>query len=153
MKHWIALPWGALLLGLWAAASQEPADPVVDGAPLSYWIKQLGSAKAEERWQAAGHLCRGASLPAAKVAVPALTDALKDKDVRVRKTAAEAIELIGPAAREAEPALRKLVTKDEPAYPAAAAALAGIGAETKTAAPVVIDFIKSTDTKDIFKRQ
>jgi hypothetical protein len=96
MKYKLAIPGGVLLLALLSvpAFSQESADPVVDGQPLSFWIKRLGSDKGEDRLQAAGHLVRGAGLPAAKAAVPTLREALKDRDAKVRMRVAPALKQI-----------------------------------------------------------
>ena len=50
--------------------------------------------------------------PAAWAGVPALTAALKHREARVRKAAAEALGKFGPAAHEAADALRKALGDD-----------------------------------------
>lgn len=50
--------------------------------------------------------------PAAKDAVPALVEALKDNDSAVRSYAASTLGKIGPAARDAVPALKALSEND-----------------------------------------
>ena len=50
--------------------------------------------------------------PAAKIAVPVLIEALKDKRAGVRSRAATALGQIGPAANAAVPALRSLSESD-----------------------------------------
>jgi HEAT repeat protein len=55
-----------------------------------------------------------ASDPAAKDAVPAMIETLKDKDTGVRKSAALALGLIGPAAKDAVPALIEALKDGDP---------------------------------------
>ena len=62
--------------------------------------------------------------PGAKDAVPALIDALKDKESGVRGSACFALGEIGPAASAAIPALSRVVTQDEDPEVRRAAALA-----------------------------
>jgi HEAT repeat protein len=113
------------------------------------WIKALASADADVRLRAAFALgCRAAQAggvapvlvrpgdgpakpppPAAQPsAVPALTKAVRDRDVRVRRAAAQALGLIDPPAKDAVPTLvAALQGRDVVLQSRAALALAHIG--------------------------
>jgi HEAT repeat protein len=73
---------------------------------------------------------------AAKQAIPALTDMLKDIHGDIRQGAARALAEMGPEARSAVPALEEMAAKDTEVGSAAAAkaALEKLRAETATAA-------------------
>ena len=76
-------------------------------------IRKLSSKDNEVRRAAAKEL--GESGQEAKAAVKALTKALKDRDLYVRRYSAEALGNIGPViAREATPALAAALNDDKP---------------------------------------
>jgi HEAT repeat protein len=95
-----------LLLALFAARAegQKPKEPAFDGRPLSSWIADLKAAAPATR-NAAAYAISGMG-PAAKAAVPALVEALKDEsNPTVRYPVCIALLEIGPGAKEAVPAL------------------------------------------------
>jgi HEAT repeat protein len=72
-------------------------------------VQNLKDPKTSVRVQAAaglGPLCQG-DVAAAKVAVPALVEALADYDTYVRRKAAESLGQCGVLAKDAAPALRR----------------------------------------------
>ena len=76
-------------------------------------------------------------------AVPALTELLNDKDVRLVQAAAMALEGIGPDAKTAVPALAELVKAKRPLAPEAAAmALTKIG---PAAVPALVELLNDQD--------
>jgi len=84
--------------------------------------------------------------PEAKVAVPALIEALKDHDPAVRRNAAWALGDIGPEAKAAIPTLIELLKDhDQRVHRDAAAALGMIGPEAKVAIPALIELLKDHD--------
>lgn len=92
----------ALLAG--RAEGQRAKEPTFDGRPLSSWIADLKAAAPATRNAAAYAI--GGMGPAAKAAVPALVEALKDdSDPAVRFPVCIALREIGPDAKEAVPAL------------------------------------------------
>jgi HEAT repeat protein len=95
----------ALLALLAARAEAQTAkEPAFDGRPLSSWIADLKAAAPATR-NAAAYAISGMG-PAAKAAVPALVEALKDdSNPTVRYPVCVALREIGPDAREAVPAL------------------------------------------------
>jgi len=114
--------------------------------PVSHWIKQLQDPDRTKRHDAANAL--GQTGPAAKAAVPALTEALKDTDEIVRARAAEALGMIGPDAGSAAPALIEVMKKDSygTARSWAAGALAGIGMGAKGASvPALMEALTDKD--------
>jgi len=82
-------------------------------------------------------------------AIPAIIEALKDKDWDVRTSAASALGGIGPDARAAVPVLIEAL-KDEHFYvrSSAAHALGGIGPEARAAVPALTMALKDED-KDV----
>jgi HEAT repeat protein len=90
-----------LLLGVLALAIVVVSSGAAEVEDL---IKKLASGDSDLRRQAAKELSEIG--PEAKSAVPALTTALKDKDLFVRRFAAEALGKIGPEAKSAVPALK-----------------------------------------------
>lgn len=84
----------------------------------------------------------------AEPALPALRQALKDKDAGVRRTAAEALGKIAVDAKETVPALIDALA--DPAVPvrgAAATALGQFGSEAKDAVPALQKAQKEADKK------
>ncbi|MBA4062648.1 MAG: hypothetical protein C0501_02860 [Isosphaera sp.] len=88
--------------------------------------------------------------PALTGAVPALTKAVTDEDVSVRRLAVCAIENIGPGAKSALPALAKAVT--DPDFHVRAGALDALGAIGADAAAAVPDIINALDDPDVRER-
>jgi HEAT repeat protein len=104
-----------------------PGEPQYEGKRASHWLEDMKHPDAARRWRAAHALGRiGPGAP--KGTIPALTEALEDKDQLVRWSAATALQSFGPQAAMAAPALRLMKEKDEfdMARQAAAAALKSI---------------------------
>lgn len=94
--------------------------------------KQLNDEDATDRLQCA-LLLVGRIGPEATAAVPVLLEALEDTDKSVRQVAAQALSRIGPAARDAMPALKAVSENDRvrKVRKAAASALESIGCEVE----------------------
>jgi len=105
-------------------------------------IKELKDEDEEVRGTAAALIALGLFGPEAKAAVPALVEALKDKD-RVREDAVRALAQIGPPAVTA--LVRALKDKDENLRQQAATVLGKIGAEAKAAVPALVEVLKDKD--------
>ncbi len=88
--------WGVL-------AAEEGKEPMSRGKTVSQWVELLKSQDPAERAMAANALEEIG--PEAATAVPALTDALRDKEWEIRGMAASALGSIGPKAKDAMPAL------------------------------------------------
>jgi len=99
----LALALGAT--GLSAQAGRAPKEPEFQDRPLSAWVEDLHGMAPYTRNQAAYAI--GGMGPAAKSAVPALIEALKDPEATVRFPVCIALREIGPDAIEAVPALRE----------------------------------------------
>jgi hypothetical protein len=83
-----------------------------------------------------------------KTAIPALTNALKDEDVKVRAGAAAALYWIAPAAEAAVPALSEaLKDTDRRVRRLSTLALARIGPGAKSAVPALIEALKDPDNR------
>jgi hypothetical protein len=94
------------LLGLLVAMGGcGKKQPLYRDQPVAYWRQALNSTDAGARREAANALVA----LKAKDAVPDLIVTLKDKNDRVRASAAEALWSIGPEAREAVAALLPLL--------------------------------------------
>ena len=109
----IAALFVLVVLGFAPAAAQvSPADsePVADGHKLSEWIADL-KALAPYNRNAAAYEIAGLG-PAGAPAVPALIEALGDPEASVRYPVTVALREIGPAAKAAVPALKKLYEED-----------------------------------------
>ena len=135
----------AVLAGLGlstAPAADDEKDPVVNGKPVSEWVKALRTADSpDDRSAAAFALARGKGKAAS--AVPAMAAALKDRNRTVRANVATALGLMGPHAKEAVPALAAALKDADPAAASAAAmALGGIGAEAKVAVSALAEIVK-----------
>jgi hypothetical protein len=85
------------------AQGQKKKEPKFDGRPLSSWVADL-KADAPSTRNAAAYAIGGMG-PAAKAAVPALIEALKDPEPTVRFPVCIALREIGPEAKNAVPAL------------------------------------------------
>jgi HEAT repeat protein len=89
--------------------------------PVRYWIEALKDESFVLRVTAARALA-GARPEEAAQAVVALSIALRDREAGVRDAAAEALGVLGPAARGALPALLKRLSDENPFVRATAAA-------------------------------
>lgn len=94
------------------AAQTPPSDsePVADGRKLSEWVADL-KAPAPYSRNAAAYEIAGLGTAAAP-AVAALIAALGDPEATVRYPVTVALREIGPAAKAAVPALKKLYEED-----------------------------------------
>src|SRR5262245_41414249 len=112
-RRWLVGLAVLLLLGV-AAVVAIPAtrywglgylrkERFVEGMPTSYWVYAVQTAADPPRAHAAHVLGElGADTPAV---IPALIEAVKDKDVVVRRNAVASLGKIGPQAAAAESAL------------------------------------------------
>lgn len=82
---------------------------------------------------------------AAKEAVPALTKLLSDPDIAVRKSAAEGIGGIGPAAIDAVDALLIALKSDKSVQPSVAHALGEIGGKPEAVIPALVGLFGTDD--------
>jgi HEAT repeat protein len=94
-----------LLVALLVTGCHRPA-PLAGGEPVSHWVQVLKSPDARQRKLAAHHL--GNAGPVEETVVPALIEALQDREPLVRGEAALALGKCGPAAKDAAPALTAL---------------------------------------------
>ena len=106
------------------------------GADLGYWLQCLRVPDPSQRLHAATVL--GLMGERAQGAVPALVDAMRDEDARVRRMVTVALGEIGPASRTAVPALAAALRDrhDAAAEVAALSAQARLSAVVVGAAPV-----------------
>ena len=83
-------------------------------------------------------------------AVPALRKALEDRDDSLRQAALRAVTAIGPAAKEVEPVLLKMLvatTANPRSHMPVFAALAAIRADSPAAIPLLMDFLSEADVE------
>lgn len=92
-----------------AFAQKKAAEPSYDGKPLKYWVGELKATAPQSR-NAAAYAISGMG-DSAKSAVPALVAALTNKDEvnTVRYPILVALREIGPAAKDAVPAITPFV--------------------------------------------
>jgi HEAT repeat protein len=154
----------AAVLGLlvWAGAGRGD-EPKVEGKTVKQWVEQLKDSEPRRAAKAMTALTKigepavdplievlkdkdeearplaaqvlGDIGPAAKKAIPALIEALKDDDAdpSVRNSAASALAEMGPAAKPAVPALLAALKDDDAGVRGSAAFTLGkVGAEAKT---------------------
>jgi HEAT repeat protein len=146
-------PLCALLLSLlagvvWLGGVPPPVhaadkEPTFEGKPVSAWVNALKAKDPKARAHAAYAL--GVIGPAATAAVPALSDALKDRDEDVRHWAAEALGRIGAVAVPV--LIDALKDNDKSLRLEAATALGNIGPEARSTAPALADVLKDQDKK------
>ncbi len=96
--------------------------------PTSEWVVQLKAKDGAARLHAIHALSERPG--EAAMVVPALSEALKDRDPFVRRDAALALARLGPAARDARPALEPLLKDPSPHVRRAAAAALSPDAST-----------------------
>jgi HEAT repeat protein len=87
--------------------------------------------------------------PAARPALPALAEALRDSDADVRRCAAAALMQLGPTPEKMLPAVTEAVRGSELPYVRrqALAALASLGPRAKPAAPAVQEALRDPDAE------
>jgi HEAT repeat protein len=92
-----------------ASAQKKSAEPMFQDKPLKYWVAEL-KAQAPQSRNAAAYAISGMG-DSAKTAVPALVEALTNKDEinTVRYPILVALREIGPAAKDAVPAITPFV--------------------------------------------
>jgi HEAT repeat protein len=146
MKKLFAASLSALVLaaGMQYAAAQEPkggaaqVPPAPGAGPVADLARQLRDEDVNVRRAAARALTR---LPNTTSAIPALVEALKDRDAFVRDNAVDALAVMHPG--DAVPALTRALRDDDPnARRRAADALARIGRDTEPAWPALITLLK-----------
>jgi HEAT repeat protein len=114
----------------------DPADPLYQGHPLSYHIKQL---EKDENHQRVAVLMQHIGQPA----VSALSDALRNENAKIREGAALSLLSIGPEAKEALPELiQTLRDPSEDVRMMAAMALGEIGPNALAAIPALQECLK-----------
>jgi HEAT repeat protein len=105
------------------------------GKSTGDWVAQMRSVDSAQRLHAAKAL--GDRRGEAEAVVPALAEALQDKDAFVRQEAAQSLGKVGPGARAASPALVAALRDRKPAVrKAAAEALKSIDPEAADRAGV-----------------
>src|SRR5262245_30705422 len=115
--------------------------PEIDGHPVSYWLKQLGSEQESAQQEAVRSLSGQG-----QAAVPELIKALNDEDWQVRNQAAVVLGVIGPDAKAAVPPLIEVLqNEDKYLRRNGAVALGKIGPEAKAAVPALIKVLKDKD--------
>jgi HEAT repeat protein len=138
----------SLLLARVTATAQEK-EPTYEGKTVSQWVERLKNRQDYYVFQrvAAAEALRKMGA-AAKAAVPALADALRDRERDVQLAAAEALAKMGAEAQQAVPALCELLTNGDTRLGSAAAdALGKMGAAAKAAAPALQTVLKDPDQK------
>jgi HEAT repeat protein len=111
----IVFVFATVLLPAGALAAGPPQEPYWNSRPLSFWLEALSFQEPARRTEAAQSvaeiaIAHGGSV--AKLAVPALVENLDDPEADVRRSAAHALEQIGPAAHPAVPALVEMFAAD-----------------------------------------
>src|SRR5262249_29264244 len=114
-------------------ASSSKEEPTYQGMSLSNWIATLQNPYSQIRAKAAAAL--GRMGPAAKDAVPALVEALKDKQAEVRVQASLALAAIGDAA--VQPLIKALKDEHRQTRMGAALCLGHMGSKAEAAAPAL----------------
>lgn len=129
----LGLALGLVLLGLGSGCGRK-----IDGRTLGQWKKDLKSESEAERAAAVATLGK-----LGPEAVPALIDALGDKEALARRNAAKGLEQVGAGAKDAVPALlRALSDGDYDVRQNATAALAAIG---PASVPALVGGLKDAD--------
>jgi HEAT repeat protein len=112
----------AVGLAILAVGCGQSRPTMVGGKPVQEWMQALQDPNARTRKKAATKLGNAGAVDS--TVIPALIGALKDRDAGVRAEAVLALLRIGPAAREAFPALREMARTDKDARVRAYAAKA-----------------------------
>ena len=143
MKKSFFIALSILLISIPCFSAQQSKAAKSD-SEIQKLIKDLKYGTADAKANAAEAL--GKIGPAAKDAVSALSEALKDKEKDVRWRATYALGEIGPSAKAAVPALiEALKDEDADVRGDAAYALGNIGPAAKDAVPALIETLKDED--------
>ena len=130
-----------LVVGLaWAA------KPEYEGKPLNHWLSLLGEKDSKTRLEAVRAL--GKMGVAAKEAIPALTELLRDreKEENIRLQAAGALGKMGPEAKAAIPALTELLRHEDGAVGLVAASILGkMGLQAEATIPTLMEFLRDKE--------
>jgi len=148
----------ALLAGCspprYTAPDPEPrataADgPLIQGKPLSAWVRDLESKDVNRRRSAAAFLGDAGN----KQVVPHLLKAMKDPEAEVREAAARSLGIVGPTAKEAlQPLIGALNDGDDKVKGAAADALGNFKDDAKPAVAALVGIWKGTKNNDLRAR-
>jgi HEAT repeat protein len=127
-----------------------PPEPYWNSKPLSFWLQALAVGEPLRRVEAAQSvaeiaIAHGGAIAAG--AVPALVGNLSDPEPSVRRSAARALEQIGPAARPAVPALMRMFAGDAASDARRGAGLA-LGRIDATTGDVVRQAARALDDRD-----
>jgi HEAT repeat protein len=135
----------ALALAVAFALLLQPILPAANAEDAGKLIQGLKSESPDQRIQAAESLKEMG--PLAAPAVPALAEALHDKNLAVQLEVLLTLERIGPAAREAVGELIKVLeNKDRPRlHSGAVDALGAIGRDAAKAVPVLLKLLTGKD--------
>jgi HEAT repeat protein len=106
------LAFPAAMAGHGPTALAQKSQPVYQGKPLDELINELRQSQMERR-EAALKILKKEIGPEGRAAVPALIQALNDPNAGMRDLAINCLASVGPAAKEAVPALIALVLKDD----------------------------------------
>ncbi|HEY1343170.1 MAG TPA: HEAT repeat domain-containing protein [Bryobacteraceae bacterium] len=112
----------AVGLAILAVGCGQSRPTMVGGKPVQEWRQALQDPNPKTRKKAATKLGNAGAVDS--TVIPALVGALQDRDAGVRAEAVLALLRIGPAAREAFPALREMARTDKDARVRAYAAKA-----------------------------
>jgi hypothetical protein len=125
------------------ATEVDPNDPIVNGKPMSAWMKDFASSDAETRRLACGFIAS----PGEKQAVILLLGALKDNSPGVRAAAARGLRKVGKdSTREALPAMvAALRDPDDKVKEYAADAVTDFRFEATAAVPALKEMYRSTN--------
>jgi HEAT repeat protein len=138
-----------LLASLIGLGCSKPVEETIfyKSESLAFWIKQLRDIDTVTKKKALAAI--HAMGPKAEKAVPALIEALKNKDLLVILLAARALGEIGPKAEKAVPALiETLKDKDLNVRGSAVRALGKIGPKAEKAVPALIEVFMDKDEEE-----
>ena len=111
MRPHLALFFAAMLCG--CSSSTVPTAKFFFGEPVSHWLAEATNADPKHRLKAIEVL--GNVGPADPGAIPAMTKALSDKDLKIRTAAVLGLAKIGPDAQSALPRLQEMAASEKDA--------------------------------------
>jgi hypothetical protein len=118
-------------------AAPQTGEQAYDGKTVSEWIVLAKNKDTDLQLQAVKALARIGT-----PAVPALAELLKDQDLRVRKSAAEALGNIGSKSKAVVPTMVQLLMDERPwVRESALLDIGGIGPDAKAAVPALIELL------------
>src|SRR5262249_8610466 len=138
-----------LLLTLACRAGDDRKEPVHEGKRLSEWIALLKSADWEQRAAAVDVIAELGA--AANAAIPALVEALKEKDEQLQLEGAisEAFRAIG---EDSAPALAKLLHDSDQEFVARSVrCLESLGPKAKAAIPDLVALLKKSPSNNSYQ--